>query len=223
MITVHHLENSRSHRIVWLLEEMGLPYDLVPHRRDPLTHRAPRSLRDIHPLGKAPILADDGVVVAESGAIMEYLLDRYPTPALRPVAGSAAALRFTYWLHYAEGSLMPPLVMRMLMGLMVRAPMPFLLRPVLRRLAGTIQRTVLTPEVALHLGFLEETLEQSNWFAGDDFSAADIQMSFAVELAAACHLLDFALPNLTAFLRRIRVRPAYIRAQERGGALSLAF
>ncbi len=204
MIVVHHLDNSRSHRVLWLLEELGEPYEIRHYQRDPLTKRAPAGLRAVHPLGKAPVIADGERVVAESGAIVEYLLNRHPGTPLRPLAGTEESLRFTYWLHYAEGSLMPLLQ---------------------RAIVEKAQKSLIAPEMALHLDFLESELEYNNWFAGDEFSAADIQMSFAVELAATCTPLGTHYPNLAAFLRRIRARPAYARARafKRGGPLSLSF
>ncbi|HUA88873.1 MAG TPA: glutathione S-transferase [Steroidobacteraceae bacterium] len=220
MLTVHHLNSSRSHRVLWLLEELGLPYELRKYQRDPNTWLAPAELKRIHPLGKSPVITDGPHTVAESGAIIEYLLDAYGPKDLRPAPGTAERLRYNYWLHYAEGSAMPPLVLKFIFQRLPEGPVPRLLRPLVRAIARGAQRSYIDPQLALHVGFWEEALGTDPWFAGPAFSAADIQMSFPVEAAAARSGITPG-PNLSAFLGRIRARAAYQRALAAGGPLAL--
>lgn len=222
MITVHHLNNSRSQRVLWLLEELGLPYEIVRYERDPKTMLAPKSLRAIHPLGKSPILVDGEVTVAESGAIVEYLVGRYGEGRLKPPAGTPEALRYTYFLHYAEGSAMPPLLLKLVFVRMETAPVPFFAKPVARLLAKGAQKAFVDPQLKLHLDYLEGEIRPSGWFAGEAFTAADIQMSFPLEAAASRGGLDESRPRLCAFLKAIHARPAYRAALERGGDYDLA-
>ena len=221
MITVHHLDNSRSQRILWLLEELGLDYRIEHYRRDPDTLLAPPALRAIHPLGKAPVLVDGDQVLAESGAIIEYLGDRYGAGTLMPAQGTDSRRRCTYWLHYAEGSAMPPLLLKLVFGRVARAPAPFFVRPVARAIAAKVQRAFVDPQIALHLDYLEGELGTGAWFAGSEFSVADVAMSFPLEAAAARGGLDAGRPRLWAWLERIHARPAYRRALERGGEYGL--
>lgn len=221
MIVVHHLNNSRSQRVLWLLEELGLPYEVKRYERDAVTMLAPASLRAIHPLGKSPVITDGDATVAESGAIVEYLLDRYAGGRLRPAAESPDRLRFTYWLHYAEGSAMPPLLLSLVFAKVANAPAPFFVRPIARAIAAKVRQTFIEPQLKLHLDFMESELGKGTWFAGEDFSAADIQMSFPVEAAATRGGLDSSRPKLWAFLQRIHARPAYQRALEKGGPYEL--
>jgi glutathione S-transferase len=222
VIIVHHLNNSRSQRVLWLLEELGLPYDIRHYARDPATMLAPPSLRAVHPLGKSPVLTDGDSVLAESGAIIEYLLDRYGEGRLRPPAGSAERQRFTYWLHFAEGSAMPQLLLKLIFDRLRNAPMPFFARPVARGIADRMLSTVVLPNLKNQLDYMEAELGRSEWFAGSEFSAADIQMSFPVEAARQRAGLDESRPRLMAYLHRIHSRPAFRRALERGGPYSLA-
>lgn len=217
MITVYHLDHSRSQRILWLLEELGLPYAIERYQRDPKTLLAPPELRKIHPLGKAPIIRDGALTLAESGAIMEYLGDRYGAGALMPLHGTAERLRCSYWLHYAEGSAMPPLLLKLVFQSIGRAPMPFFVRPVVKGIARRVQRAFVDPQIGLHLDYMEDALRDREWFAGDSFSLADIAMSFPIEVAAARHALNAARPRLWAYLRKIHARPAWQRALENGG------
>jgi glutathione S-transferase len=184
MIIVHHLNNSRSQRILWLLEELGLDYEVKRYERDPASMRAPAALRAVHPLGKSPVVTDEGRTLAESGAIVEYLVEHYGQGRLAPPAGSPERLRYGYWMHYAEGSAMPPLLMKLVTSRMPRM-VPALIRPVARRIASGMQGGFIDPQIALHLDFMEAELGKSAWFAGEAFSAADIQMSFPLEAAAA--------------------------------------
>jgi glutathione S-transferase len=221
MIIVHHLNNSRSQRILWLLEELGLPYEIKRYQRDPQTMLAPPELRAVHPLGKSPVLTDGELTLAESGAIIEYLADRYGAGALIAAPGTPERLRCNYWLHYAEGSLMPPLLLKLVFRRVEAAPVPFFVRPIAKGIAGKVQQTFVDPQLALHLDYLEAELGKSAWFGGERFGAADIQMSFPLEAAAARAGLDASRPRLWAFLQRIHARPAYQRALDRGGAYSL--
>jgi glutathione S-transferase len=215
MLTVHHLNNSRSQRVLWLLEELGVPYEIKRYERDPKTMLAPPELRAVHPLGKSPVITDDGLTIAESGAIIEYLVDKYGQGRFAPAAGTPERLRYTYWLHYAEGSAMPPLLLKLIALRIASAPMPFFAKPIARKIAGTLQSGFVDPQLKLHFGYIEEQLSKSTWFAGDEFSAADVQMSFPLEAATARGGME--LPAVTAFLQRIRARAAYRRALERGG------
>jgi glutathione S-transferase len=222
MITVHHLNNSRSQRVLWLLEELGLPYEIQKYQRDPKTMLAPPELKAVHPLGKSPVITDGDAVVAESGAIIEYLLDRYGDGRLRPAAGTPEHLRFTYWLHFAEGTAMNPLLMKLVFNRILHAPMPFFAKPIARGIANKVLGSFVDPNIRSQLDFMEAELGKSEWFAGSEFSAADIQMSFPLEAAAQRAGLDASRPRLSAFLKRIHARPAYRRALERGGPYDFA-
>ncbi len=222
MLTVHHLENSRSQRVLWLLEEFELPYDIVMYKRDPQTMLAPPELKKVHPLGKSPVVTtDDGAVLAESGAIVETLIERFGNGRLAPPAGSPEALRYRYWLHYAEGSVMPPLLMKLVFDRIETTKMPFFAKPIARAIAGKAKDSFVMPNIRSHLDFMEAELAHADWFAGDEFSGADIQMSFPLEAAAARAGLDASRPQLMAWLQRIHARPAYSRALERGGPFEL--
>ena len=221
MITVHHLENSRSQRVLWLLEELGLPYEVKRYARDKKTSLAPPELAAIHPLGKSPVISDGKTVVAETGAIVEYLLDEAGDSALRPARGTADGLRFTYWLHFAEGSAMPPLVMALIFNKIRTGPMPFFARPIARAIADKVMGGFVKPNIDKQLAFMEAELSARPWFAGKAFSAADIMMSFPLEAAASRGGLDQRYPKLSAFLERIHARPAYQKALERGGPYAL--
>jgi glutathione S-transferase len=221
MIVVHHLNNSRSQRVLWLLEELGLPYEIERYQRDPQTMLAPAALRKVHPLGKSPVVTDGDLTLAESGAILEYLVERYGNGRLVPPAGTPERLRYRYWLHFAEGSAMPPLVMKLVFDRLEKGPMPFFVRPVARALAGRVRKGFIEPNIARQLDFMEAELATSGWFAGREFSAADIQMSFPVEAARARGGLDASRPRLMDFLARIHARDAYRRALERGGEFGI--
>src|SRR5579884_679427 len=202
MLTVHHLNNSRSQRVLWLLEELSVPYEIVRYQRQP-DMRAPKELRAIHPLGKSPVITDNGNTIAESGAILEYLIGTYGNGRLIPPADTPQRLRYTYWLHYAEGSAMTPLLLKLLFSRIETAPMPFVVRPIARAIARRARTSFIEPQIALHLDFMERALDEHVWFAGSDFTAADIQMSFPLEAAAARGGLDSSRPRLKAFLDRI--------------------
>lgn len=223
MLTLHHLETSRSHRILWLLEELGVPYELRRYQRDPATRLAPPELKKIHPLGKSPVLTDGELVVAESGAILEYLAECYGAQApaelahLEPARGTPAHRQCRFWMHYAEGSLMNWLVMQLVFGSIPRQPMPFFVRPVARALCAGVQQKLIQPNVQAALAFMENHLAQHRWFAGEHLSLADFQMSFAVEAALARGNTASAWPHLQAYLQRIQARPAYQQALAKGG------
>lgn len=221
-LVLHHLDNSRSQRVLWLLEELGLPYEVRRYARDRRTQLAPPELRQVHPLGKSPVVTDGDVTVAESGAILEYLLDRYDTEGrLRPPAGSEERRRFTYWLHFAEGSAMPPLLLKLVFDKVRSAPMPFFVKPVARGIADKVTAAFIAPNIERQLAFMEGELAARDWFAGHDFTAADVQMSFPLEAARARGGLDARYPRLLAWLERIHARPAYQRALEVGGPYQL--
>jgi glutathione S-transferase len=207
MIVVHHLENSRSQRILWLLEELGLDYRVRRYERDPKTMLAPRALRDVHPLGKAPVIDDDGIIVAETGAIVEYLIEK-ASGRLGPPPRREDVLRYRQFLHYAEGSMMPPLFAMLVinrLGLLGRPARA----PIQKMLDG-------------HLDWLEGELAARDWFAGERFTAADVMMSFPLEAARARAGLDERRPNLTDWLERIHARPAYGAALQKGGPYAYA-
>ena len=222
MIIVHHLNNSRSQRILWLLEELGLEYDIKYYERDPKTLLAPASLRQVHPLGKSPVITDGTLTVAESGAIIEYLVEQYGGGRLTPSPGTPERLRYRYWLHYAEGSAMPPLLLKLVFDRIEQQPMPFFIKPIVRQITSRTKETFIIPQITQHINYLELELGKSRWFAGDEFTAADIQMSFPIEAAVARAGLDASRPKLMNFCDRIHSRPAYQRALERGGAYQLA-
>ena len=229
MITVHHLNNSRSQRVLWLIEELGLPYEIKKYERDAQTLLAPPELRKVHPLGKSPVITDDAggagggpVTVAESGAIIEYLLERYGNGRLAPAIGSPERLEWRYWMHFAEGTAMSPLLMKLVFERIKTTKMPFLVKPVARGIANKVLGLMVEPNLTRQLDFMEAELGKHEWFAGAEFSAADVQMSFPVEASAQRAGLNASRPKLMAFLKRIHARPAYRRALERGGPYSFA-
>ena len=222
MITVHHLNNSRSQRVLWLLEELAVPYEIKKYQRDAKTMLAPPELIQVHPLGKSPVITDDGVTVAETGAIIEYVLEKYGQGRLVPATSTPERRRWTYWLHFAEGSAMPPLLLKLIFERIKVTPMPFFAKPIAKGLANRVMTAMVDPNLKRQLDFMEAELGKSEWFAGSEFSAADIQMSFPVEAAAQRAGLDASRPKLMAFLKRIHARPAYKKALERGGPYSFA-
>jgi glutathione S-transferase len=220
MIIVHHLNNSRSQRVLWLLEELGIPYEVKRYQRDPATMLAPPALFAVHPLGKSPVIVDGAVTVAESGAIIDYLIDHYGGGRLIPPLGTPERLRYTYWLHYAEGSAMPPLLLKLVFDRVENGPVPWPISIVARGISATVKKAFIGPQLKLHLDYMEAELAAHPWFAGDEFTAADVQMSFPLEAAASRAGLDASRPHLAAFLDRIHARDAYKRALERGGPYS---
>ena len=208
MITIHHLNNSRSQRVLWLLEELALEYKIKHYERDQKTMLAPESLREIHPLGKSPVITDDDLTLAESGAIIEYLVERYGEGRLAPKLGTKEHLRYKYWLHYSEGSAMPLLVMKLIFDNFGLGD-------------SSANREFVAPQIKLHFDYIESELAKNTWFVGEEFTAADVQMSFPLEAVAAQVGLDASHPQIMGFLERIHARPAYQRALERGGAYQL--
>ena len=220
MLVVHHLNNSRSQRVLWLLEELGVPYEVKRYERDAQTMLAPPELRAIHPLGKSPVITDDGKIIAETGAIVEYIIETYGKGRLIPAAGSPERLRYTYWLHYAEGSAMTPLLLKLVFtALPARAP--GLLKGLVKSIANRAQQGFVDPQVKAHVDYWESELVKSPWFAGAEFTAADIMMSFPLEAGAARAGAD-TRPHVKAFLAKIHARPAYQRALEKGGPYAYA-
>jgi glutathione S-transferase len=221
MLTLHHLNNSRSQRVLWLLEELGLDYQIQRYQRDATTMLAPASLRTVHPLGKSPVLTDGEMVLAESGAIVETVIEHYGQGRLAPALGTPERLRYRYWLHYAEGSAMPPLLLKLVFDKVESTPMPFFVKPIAKAISAKVKSSFIQPQLTTHLDFMEGELGKSLWFAGAEFSGADIQMSFPIEAAAARGGLDASRPKLMAYLQRIHERPAYQRALAQGGPFKL--
>jgi glutathione S-transferase len=212
MITLHHLNNSRSQRILWLLEELGLEYEIKRYERDKKTMLAPPELKAVHPLGKSPVITDGELTIAESGAIIEYLVDKYGQGKFK----SLEPLRYTYWLHFAEGSAMTPLLLTLVFNKVESSPAPFFIKPILKAVSAKVKSSFINPNLKGIFDFIEAELTKSEWFAGSEFSAADIQMSFPME-AAASRGADHMGPKSQAYLKKIHARPAYKKALERGG------
>ncbi len=221
MIIVHYLNNSRAHRILWLLEELGLAYEVKTYQRGP-DMRAPASLKAVHPLGKSPVIEDRGRIIAESGAIIEYLVETYGAGmGLKPAIVTDEALRYRYFLHYAEGSAMPLLLLKLLF-LRLPGQLPFFLRPVASMIANGVQAKLVDPQLADHLAFWNSELSRDGWFAGPAFSAADIAMSFPVE-AGMTRMKEMGdVSAVRRYLDAIRARPAYQRALQKGGQYDYA-
>ena len=217
MLTIHHLENSRSQRILWLLEELGVDYEIKFYKRDKVTNLAPPELFKVHPLGKSPVITDGELTVAESGLIVEYLVEKYGNGRLAPKVGTPAHLQYRYWLHYAEGSFMPLMILTLILAKMETAPMPFFARPIAKKLASKARDAYSGPNVIRNLQYLEDTLQKSTWFCGDEMTGADIMMSFPIEAAAQRVDMGSKYPALDAFKRKVRALPAYRRAIDKGG------
>ncbi len=219
MITVHHLNASRSQRVIWLLEELGVPYEVKRYERDPKTMLAPKALRDVHPLGKSPVITDGDKVIAETGTIVAYLIGTYGGGRLIPAAGTAERMRYDYWIHYAEGSAMPPLVMKLVFGHIPDSPqMPFFIKPIARMITKAVTQSYIDPQIKAHIALWDAELQKSTFFAGEELTGADIMMSFPVEAAASRGTLT---PKLTGYLATIHARPAYKAALARGGPYEL--
>lgn len=221
MITLHHLNNSRSQRVLWLLEELGIAYRIEFYERDPKTIMAPQSLRQVHPLGKSPVITDDatGLTLAESGAIIEYLITTYG-PQFKAVDDQH--WNQVYWSHYAEGSLMPPLLMRLVFMKMKSAPMPFFIKPVAKMLADKVMNSFVGPNIKTHLAYIETQLEGKTWLCGDQLTGADFQMSFPLEASVARGAIGSQYPNILNYVQRFQARPAYRTALEKGGEYDYA-
>ena len=216
MLTLHHLNNSRSQRLLWLFEELELNYTIERYQRDAITMLAPPELQKIHPLGKAPVITDNGRVFAESGAIIDYVIDHYGQ-AFLPEKNSDAHYQMVYWLHFAEGSLMPPLLLTLVLDKIRTSPMPFFAKPIAKTIAVKVNSAFVQPNVVKILAFIDAHLASNHWFAGAELTGADFQMSFPLEAAQARGLVDRRHPHIEGFLRRVHERPAYQRALQKGG------
>jgi glutathione S-transferase len=222
-IVLHHLNNSRSQRVLWLLEELGVEYEVRRYERDKTTMLAPPELRAVHPLGKAPIVTDGDLTLVESGAILEYLVSRYGEGRFIPAAGTPERLRYTFWLHYAEGSVMPPLLLAFVALRIEAAPMPFFVRPVAKGIVAKLREGFIAPQLKTHLGYIENEIGKTPWFAGQELTAADIQMSFPLEAARSrAGITPEKEPHIHDWLKRIHARPAYKQALAKGGPYDYA-
>ena len=218
MLTLHHLENSRSQRVLWLLEELGVDYKIKHYKRNAKTKLAPPELKQIHPLGKSPVITDGDLTIAESGAITEYLIDTYGKGQFKPVAGTPEAMRNTYWMHYAEGTLMPLMVMTLIFNRVEQAP--FIVRPIAKAISGQVKKAYLSPNIKANLAFIESELGQRTWFSSEEITGADFQMIFPLEAATLrSKVADY--PNITAYVNRVHNLPGYQRGLERGGPYEL--
>ena len=222
MLVVHHLNNSRSQRVLWLLEELGVPYKIQHHQRDAKTMLAPKDLLAVHPLGKSPVVVDGDTTVAETGAIVEYILDQYGQGRLRPEAGTPEHLRYRYWLHFAEGSAMPPLLFKLVFDEVQKAPMPFFIKPIAKAISQKVMGVMVWPNLKRQFDFIEAELGRSTWLAGDVLTGADIMMSFPLEAAKQRAGLDASHPKMLEFIQRVHARPAYKRALKKGGPYDFA-
>lgn len=218
MITLHHLENSRSHRILWLLEELGCKYKVKHYARDAKTNLAPASLKKVHPLGKSPVIVDGDRTLAESATIIEYLARTHGDGRWAPALDEPRYWDFNYWMHYAEGSLMPPLLIKLVFSKLRQPPVPFFIRPISGRIADQVDSAFTNPQIKTHFSWVDSYLGEHPWFAGDEISAADVQMSFPLEAALAAGTISRAdYPNVAVYVHKLQSRPAYLRALEKGG------
>jgi glutathione S-transferase len=228
MLTLHHLETSRSQRVLWLLEELQVPYEIVRYQRDPKTRLAPPELKAIHPLGKSPIITDGDVTIAESAAILEYLVEKYGSlgkgdvAKLQPALGTLESRECRYWMHFAEGSLMNWLVMKLVFMTIPTQPMPFFVRPIARQLCSTVQDKLIDPNVTTALEFMDNHLATHKWIAGDNLTTADFQMSFAVEAGLARGAGAAKYRNLARYRDEMVQRQAYRRGIEVGGPVVMS-
>ena len=216
MLTLHHLENSQSMRILWLLEELELDYDFKMYDRDPVTRLAPAEYKAVSPLGTAPVITDGDLVLAETNAIIDYLLDEYGNGRLRPAPGTGERVPYLFWFHAAQGSFQPLLTTQYLFDAMRTKP-PFPIRNIVGAVVGKVEEAFLRPRFDALYRLMEQALDGRSWFAGDELSAADIVMGFSMEFAAVRAGMDERYPNTQAFLERMRARPAYQRALEKDG------
>ena len=223
MIKVHHLNNSRSQRILWMLEELNQEYEIIGYERDLKTLQGPKSLRNIHPLGKSPVITDDSngeqILIAESGAIVEYLLQNYGknSSLIIPETGSQQERDYLYWLHFSEGSLMPPLLLRLIFDRVKKARVPFFVKPITKAVADKVLIEYVNPNINRLLDFIEASLKGKNWFLGDQLSGADIQMSFPLETSLARGLIDEHYTCIQSYVERIHEQPGYQAALKKGG------
>ncbi len=221
MLTVHHLEDSRSQRVLWLLEELGVGYDIKRYERDKESRLAPASLKAVHPLGKSPVVEHDGVVVAETGAIVEYLIDTFADGGFRPSTDESDRRAYAYWMHFAEGSMMPQLLLKLFFSQIKAAKMPFFAKPIANGIADRVLGAYIDPNIAEQMAFVDAHLKANDWFAGPEISGADIMMSFPLEAAKSRGAAGGA-PAIAAYMERYQARPAFRRALERGGPYAYA-
>jgi glutathione S-transferase len=217
MITVHHLNNSRSQRILWLLEELEVPYEIKKYQRDPVTNLAPKELKEVHPLGKSPVITDAAKTIAESGVIIEYLTKKYGKDKFRFLEDESIKENLTYWLHFAEGSLMPPLVMKLVFDKIKSSPMPFFIKPIAKMISNKVLIFFVMPNVNGNFAFIEAHLKTNPWFLGQNFSPADIQMSFPLETGMSRISNKSDYPCIVKYVEKFQARPMYKRALDRGG------
>lgn len=217
MITLHHLEDSRSQRILWLLEELGVEYEIHYYERDPETNLAPAELKEVHPLGKSPVIVDGDRTLAESAVILEYLARTYGAGDWAPAFDAAGYWDFQYWMHYGEASLMPPLLLKLVFSKLREPPVPFLVRPISSKIADQVDRAFTDPQIATHFSYVDRYLTDHEWFGGSTINVADVQMSFPLEAARMRAVKAGQYPNIDAWLKRVHARPAYLRALEVGG------
>lgn len=220
MITLHHLENSRSIRILWLAEEIGLDYDLVKHERKKESGTASDDFKKLHKLGKAPLVIDNDQVLIESGAIMDYLINKCSNGELRPPKDTLAYYRYTYWMYAAEGSVMSLLTLVLFLNLMDTRP-PFVIRPFIKAVTSKVRSSYVTPNLEKTLAYIEEELGKSKWFAGDEFSAADIMMGYDMYALRSRGGLDDNYPNCQRWIKQMEERPAFKRAMEKNGPFDI--
>ncbi|MEX9253903.1 glutathione S-transferase family protein [Pseudenterobacter timonensis] len=219
MLTVHHLNQSRSQRVIWALEELSLPYEIVRYQREK-SMLAPEALKKVHPLGKSPVVEDNGLVLAESGAILEYLQETYDPDGLLKPQEPTQKVQYRFWLHYAEGSLMPPLLMKLVFSSLGKPPVPFGLRTLGKALGKGVEKGWLNQQLETHARYIESHLASHSWFAGEHLSMADIQMSFPVFALLARGGID-NLPHTQAWKKKVEMRPAWQRAIQKGGPFTL--
>ena len=220
MIVVHHLSNSRSQRILWMLEELALEYEIQQYQRDAETNLAPKTLKLIHPLGKSPVITDGEITVAESGAIIEYLGRTYGDSKMIPTLDTEAHRQYIYWLHFSEGSLMPPMVSKLVFDKVRTNAKPFFVKIIANKIADKVMAAYFGPNIQANMEFIEHHLTHNEWFAGEQLSGADIQMSFPLEASASRGIQQY--PNIEAYVQRIHASPAYQRALHRGGKYDYA-
>jgi glutathione S-transferase len=221
MIIVHHLNNSRSQRILWMLEELAVPYEIKRYQRDAVTNLAPKELKLIHPLGKSPVITDGDITVAESGAIIEYLAFTYGPKSMVPTLGTEEHRQYSYWLHFAEGSLMPPMVAKLVFDKVRANAKPFFVKIIANKIADKVMGGYFGPNISANMQYIEQHLANNAWFAGEQLSGADFQMSFPLEAAVARGAAS-QLPNTAAFVKKIHNRPAYKAALVKGGQYDYA-
>jgi len=216
MLRLHYLENSRAQRILWLLEELGVDYEIKHYKRNSETMLAPEELKQVHPLGKSPVVTDGEFTIAESAAIVEYLIERYGNGKLVPEAGTKQYLKYREFMHFAEGSIMPFMLLTLIFNKIKTKPMPFFVKPIAKSIANKTLQGFVTPNVKTHLNYLENTLAETGWFAGKEMTGADIMMSFPLEAASARANLQENYPNLKGFLDKIHAMPGYQTALDKG-------